>query len=145
MCRSGKRSKDKDFPDYVPSVFSFTQSTEEKRRSLFDRFERLIKRQKSITSAVDNSSADTGNEEEENVEESVEKVVQIDLIKILVEDKSLQTEKRTLPQQIHSKSLYNTIKKTTNYLISYRFAKPFLFFFEFILLSVKENFLYVQS
>ena len=145
MCRSGKRSKDKDFPDYVPSVFSFTQSTEEKRRSLFDRFERLIKRQKSITSAADNSSADTGNEEEENVEESVEKVVQIDLIKILVEDKSLQTEKRTLPQQIHSKSLYNTIKKTTNYLISYRFAKPFLFFFEFILLSVKENFLYVQS
>ena len=128
MCCSGKRSKDKDFPDYVPSVFSFTQSTEEKRRSLFDRFERLIKRQKSITSAADNSSADTGNEEEENVEESVEKVVQIDLIKILVEDKSLQTEKRTLPQQIHSKSLYNTIKKTTNYLISYRFAKPFLFF-----------------
>ena len=111
MCCSGKRSKDKDFPDYVPSVFSFTQSTEEKRRSLFDRFERLIKRQKSITSAVDNSSADTGNEEEENVEESVEKAVQIDLIKILVEDKSLQTEKRTLPQQIHSKSLYNTIKK----------------------------------
>ena len=128
LCCSGKRSKDKDFPDYFPSVFSFTQSTEEKRRSLFDRFERLIKRQKSITSAVDNSSADTGNEEEENVEESVEKAVQIDLIKILVEDKSLQTEKRTLPQQIHSKSLYNTIKKTTNYLISYRFAKPFLFF-----------------
>ena len=98
MCCSGKRSKDKDFPDYVPSVFSFTQSTEKKRRSLFDRFERLIKRQKSVTSAVDNSSADTGNEEEENVEESVEKAVQIDLIKILVEDKSLQTEKRTLPQ-----------------------------------------------
>ena len=39
--------------------------------------------------------------------------MQVDLIKILVEDKSLQTEKLTLPQEIHSKSLYNTIKKDT--------------------------------
>ena len=145
MCCSGKRSKDKDFPDYVPSVFSFTQSTEEKRRSLFDRFERLIKRQKSITSAADNSSADTGNEEEENVEESVEKAVQIDLIKILVEDKSLQTEKRTLPQQTHSKSLYNTIKKDNKLFNFIQVCQAIPFFFEFILLSVKENFLYGQS
>ena len=75
FCCSGKWSKDKDFPDYVPLVFSFTQSTEEKRRNSFDRYERLIKRQRTITSAVDNFSADTGNEEEENVEESVEKAV----------------------------------------------------------------------
>ena len=63
FCCSGKRSKDKDSPDYVPSVFSFTQSTEEKRRNSVDRYERLIKRQKTITSAVDNSSADTGTKE----------------------------------------------------------------------------------
>ena len=92
-------------------IFSFTQSTEEKRRNSFDRYERLIKRQKTLTSSIDNSSADTGNEGEENVEESVEKAVQVDLIKIIVEDKSLQTEKLILPQEIHSKSLYNTIKK----------------------------------
>ena len=80
------------FSRLCPSIFSFTQSTEEKRRNSVDWYERLIKRQKTITSAVDNSSADTGNEGEENVEESVEKAVQVDLIKILVEDKSLQTE-----------------------------------------------------
>ena len=68
-------------------VFSFTQSTEEKRRNSFDRYERLIKRQRTITSAVDNFSADTGNEEEENVEESVEKAVQVDLIKIIIADR----------------------------------------------------------
>ena len=140
-----KQSKDKDFSDYVPLVFSFTQSTEEKRRNSFDRYERLIKRQKAITSAVDNSSADTGNEGEENVEESVEKAVQVDLIKILVEDKSLQTEKLTLPQEIHSKSLYNTIKKDNKLFNFIQVCQTIPFFFEFILLSVKENFLYVQS
>ena len=98
------------FSRLCPSIFSFTQSTEEKRRNSVDWYERLIKRQKTITSAVDNSSADTGNEGEENVE-SIEKAVQVDSTKILVEDKSLQTEKLKLPQEIHSKSLYNTIKK----------------------------------
>ena len=92
------------------SVFSFTQSTKEKRRNSVDRYERLIKQQKTITFAVDNSAADTGNEGEENVKESIEKVVQVDLTKILVKDKLLQTEKLTLPQEIHSKSLYNTMK-----------------------------------
>ena len=59
------------------------------------------KKKKKKNSAVDNSSADTGNEGEENVEESIEKAVQVDPIKILVKDKSLQTEKLTLPQEIH--------------------------------------------
>ena len=51
-------------------VFSFTQSTEE---NSVDRYERLIKWQKTITFAVDKSLGDTGNEEEENVEESIER------------------------------------------------------------------------
>ena len=100
---------------------------------------------KTISSAVDNSSADTGNKGEENVEESIEKAVQVDTTKILVEDKSLQTEKLTLPQEIHSKSLYSTIKKTKNYLIFTQLFQIIPFFFGFILLSVEENFLYVQS
>ena len=62
------------------------------------------KKKKKKNSAVDNSSAVTGNEGEENVEESIEKAVQVDPIKILVKDKSLQTEKLTLPQEIHWKS-----------------------------------------
>ena len=37
--------------------------------------------------------------------------MQVNSTKMLVKDKSLQTEKLILPQEIHSKSLYNTIKK----------------------------------
>ena len=59
---------------------------------------RWLNDKKTVTSAVDNSSTDTGNEGEENLEESVEKAVQIDLIKILLEDKPLRTEKLTLPR-----------------------------------------------
>ena len=62
---------------------------------------RWLNDKKTLTSAVDNSSTDTGNEGEENLEESVEKAVQVDLIKILVEDKPLRTEKLTLPREIH--------------------------------------------
>ena len=62
---------------------------------------RWLNDKKTVTSAVDNSSTDTGNEGEENLEESVEKAVQVDLIKILVEDKPLRTEKLTLPREIH--------------------------------------------
>ena len=114
FCCSGKQSKNKNSPDYVPSVFSFSQNTEERRRNSVDRYERLIKPQKTITSAVDNCSADTGNEGDENVEE---KAGQADSTIILVEDKSLQPETPTLPQEIHSKNLYNRVKKTINYLI----------------------------
>ena len=126
FCCSGNQSKNKNSPDYVPSVFSFTQSTEERRRNSVDRYERLIKRQKTITSAVDNSSADTGNEGDENVEE---KAGQVDSTIILVEDKSLQPETPTLPQEIHSKNLYNRVNKDNklfNFLCG--FAKPFYFF-----------------
>ena len=108
FCCSGKQSKNKNYPDYVPSVFSFSQNAEERRRNSVDRYERLIKRQKTITSAVDNSSADTGNEGDENVEE---KAGQVDSTIILVEDKSLQPETPTLPQEIHSKNLYNRVNK----------------------------------
>ena len=59
---------------------------------------RWLNDKKTVTSAVDNSSTDTGNEGEENLEESVEKAVQVDLIKILLEDKALRTEKLTLPR-----------------------------------------------
>ena len=59
---------------------------------------RWLNDKKTVTSAVDNSSTDTGNEGEENLEESVEKAVQVDLIKILLEDKPLRTEKLTLPR-----------------------------------------------
>ena len=59
---------------------------------------RWLNDKKAVTSAVDNSSTDTGNEGEENLEESVEKAVQVDLIKILLEDKPLRTEKLTLPR-----------------------------------------------
>ena len=59
---------------------------------------RWLNDKKTVTSAVDNSSTDTGNEGEENLEESVEKAVQVDLIKILLEDKPLPTEKLTLPR-----------------------------------------------
>ena len=59
---------------------------------------RWLNYKKTVTSAVDNSSTDTGNEGEENLEESVEKAVQVDLIKILLEDKPLRTEKLTLPR-----------------------------------------------
>ena len=59
---------------------------------------RWLNDKKTLTSAVDNSSTDTGNEGEENLEESVEKAVQVDLIKILLEDKPLRTEKLTLPR-----------------------------------------------
>ena len=62
---------------------------------------RWLNDKKTLTSAVDNSSTDTGNEGEENLEESVEKAVQVDLIKILVEDKPLRTEKLTLPREIY--------------------------------------------
>ena len=62
---------------------------------------RWLNDKKTVTSAVDNSSTDTGNEGEENLEESVEKAVQVDLIKILVEDKPLRTEKLTLPREIY--------------------------------------------
>ena len=59
---------------------------------------RWLNDKKTVTSAVDNSSTDTGDEGEENLEESVEKAVQVDLIKILLEDKPLPTEKLTLPR-----------------------------------------------
>ena len=59
---------------------------------------RWLNDKKTVTSAVDNSSTDTGNEGEENLEESVEKAVQVDLIKILLQDKPLRTEKLTLPR-----------------------------------------------
>ena len=62
---------------------------------------RWLNDKKTVTYAVDNSSTDTGNEGEENLEESVEKAAQVDLIKILVEDKPLRTEKLTLPREIH--------------------------------------------
>ena len=65
-------------------------------------YERLIQRQKTMTFAIDNSSADTGNEGEESVKESAKKAVEIDSTKILVEDKSLQIEKLSLPEEIHS-------------------------------------------
>ena len=74
------------------------------------------------------------------------KAVQVDSTKLLVKDKSFQTEKLTLPQGIHSKGLYNTIKKT-NKLFNFYTGLPnhSIFFVEFILLLVKENHLYVQS
>ena len=65
-------------------------------------YERLIQRQKTMTFPIDNSSADTGNEGEESVKESAKKAVEIDSTKILVEDKSLQIEKLSLPEEIHS-------------------------------------------
>ena len=65
-------------------------------------YERLIQRQKTMTFAIDNSSADTGNVGEESVKESAKKAVEIDSTKILVEDKSLQIEKLSLPEEIHS-------------------------------------------
>ena len=40
----------------------------------------------------------TGNKGEEDVKESIQKAVQVDSTEILVENKSLQKEKLTLPQ-----------------------------------------------
>ena len=90
------------------------------------------------TSAVDNSSADTGNEGEKNVEESFEKTVQVDSTKILVEDKTLHCHKKFIQRA------YTTRYKTTNYLIFMQVWQTIPFFFWLIILSVKENFLYVQ-
>ena len=85
------------FSRLCPSIFSFTQSTEEKRRNSVDWYERLIKRQKTKS----------------------------------IQQKCLS--KITLPQEIHSKSLYNTIKKTTNYLLFIQVCQTIPIFFGFIL------------
>ena len=96
---------------------------------------------KTISSAADNSSADTGNKGEENVEESIEKAVQVDTTKILVEDKSLQTEKLTLPQEIHSKSLYSMIKKDKKLFNFYTtFPNHSIFLWVYSLVSGRELF-----
>ena len=68
--------------------------------------------------------------------------MQVDLIKILVEDKSLQTEKLTLPQEIHSKSLYNTIKKDTKLFNFYTdLPNHSIFLWVYSLVSERELFI----
>ena len=63
--------------------------------------------------------------------------------KILVEHKSLQTEKITLPQEIHSKSLYNTIKKDKKLFNFYTgLPKHSIFLWVYSLVSEKELFAY---
>ena len=69
--------------------------------------------------------------------------MQVDSKKILVEGKSLQTEKIILPQEIHSKSLSNTIKKD-NKLFNFYTGLPnhSIFLWVYFLVSEKELFAY---
>ena len=70
--------------------------------------------------------------------------MQVDSTKILVEDKSLQTEKLKLPQEIHSKSLYNTIKKD-NKLFNFYTGLPNHSIFLWVYSLVSERELFVCS
>ena len=70
--------------------------------------------------------------------------MQVDSTKILVEDKSLQTEKLKLPQEIHSKSLYNTIKKDSK-LFNFYTGLPNHSIFLWVYSLVSERELFVCS
>ena len=53
---SGKRSKDPNHLDYVPSVYSFRKNTEKKKGNLFNRFECFTKRQARSPDSVDKNT-----------------------------------------------------------------------------------------
>ena len=52
----GKRSHDRNSPDYVPSVFSFSKSHPKKRKASTDRYQRYLKRQENENSLTDSKS-----------------------------------------------------------------------------------------
>ena len=52
----GKRSHDRNSPDYVPSVFSFSKSHPKKINASTDRYQRYLKRQENENSLTDSES-----------------------------------------------------------------------------------------
>ena len=52
----GKRSHDRNSPDYVPSVFSLSKSHPKKINASTDRYQRYLKRQENENSLTDNES-----------------------------------------------------------------------------------------
>ena len=70
--------------------------------------------------------------------------MRVNSTKIIVEEKSYQTEKLKLPQEIHSKSLYNTIKKD-NKLFNFYTGLPNHSIFLWVYSLVSERELFVCS
>ena len=52
----GKGSHDRNSPDYVPSVFSFSKAHPKKRKASTDRYQRYLKRQENENSPTDSGS-----------------------------------------------------------------------------------------
>ena len=52
----GKRSHDRNSPDYVPSVFSFSKSHPKKRKASTDQYQHYLKRQENENSLTESES-----------------------------------------------------------------------------------------
>ena len=88
----GKRSHDRNSPDYVPSVFSLSKSHPKKINASTDRYQRYLKRQENENSLTDNESIyDIG---ESLLEKSV---IQSSVLSSSTEDKKLMNFYTGLP------------------------------------------------
>ena len=128
----GKGSHDRNSPDYVPSVFSFSKAHPKKRKASTDRYQRYLKRQENENSPTDSgsihdigepllessvikssalsaSTEDISNEDsssafhvsaENPVKDYMEKSVQIDEIKLLPGEVTIEKQKINLHEEI---------------------------------------------
>ena len=112
----GKRSLDKNSPDYVPSVFSFSkQQSEKSKKRKCDRYNRFVKRQKLSSSIDPQMEVPVTTLEEVNNEFGQTKVGGISMpvnYSYFSVDQAVQTESQTLEDEGLKKkhTLYQKIR-----------------------------------